>query len=80
MNKPYVKHFSTLGELLNPIRINYENPYPNRKQRRKSLGRFVGNNKGHSLLVVQTAKFFKVEQFEIDKDGMKKRILHYLAT
>lgn len=81
MNKPYVKIYKD-GELQNPINKSYMSFSPNRKSRREKLqkNRFLGNHKGHQLIVVNnckgSAKYFKKVQAApiFSKEDIKNKV------
>jgi len=80
MNKPYVKQTDVNGIILNPIDKFYENPFPNRSARKLALKKevFYGNSKNFHLTVIGISKFRRLKQHELDKEGNKKVIHHYL--
>lgn len=79
MNKPYIKEYNTDGVCTNPLTASYLHRDPNRSQRRKALRkpRFRGNNAGVSLTISNVAKYHRVLQTVINKDGLLKTIEHY---
>lgn len=83
-NQPYIKRFDAKNELINPINGAYIHEYPNRKKRRqlKQKNRFVGNHKGHNLVVINNGpyseKLRKVVQVIKHKLFGTKKIQHYI--
>ena len=65
-NRPYVKIYDSDGYVINPISKHYPylNVSMNRSQRKGAKGsnRHKGNNKGNSIVVVGTVKYFKYLQ------------------
>ena len=82
MNIPYVKKFDNFGDLVNPIESGYFSSEPNRKQRREYMNRprFHGESNNYHLTVFGGAKYKRVVQLELDKNGNKKRIEHYIKS
>jgi len=78
MNTPYVKKFNEDGTVSNPIKGSYLHSELNRKQRRLKPDRFISNRKGISLTVTITLKYMRVIQSILLKDGIIKRIGHYV--
>jgi hypothetical protein len=78
MNKPYVKQYNELGEVINPIQGKLSSFFPNRKKRRERPQPFLNNKKSYQLVVIGNSKFRKVLQIEKDSDGRIKYIEHYL--
>ena len=77
-NKPYVKIYDEKNRVTNPIQGSYESPFPNRSARRGKQPRFIGNQKGHALVVKGAMAFHKQVQFIECKDGSTKQIEHYV--
>lgn len=78
MNQPYVKEYNENGELLNPIKKSYPQPFDNRKKRRETEGRFMHNGARSNMVVHKIAAYHKQVQYVVDKDGKLKEILHYI--
>lgn len=78
-NIPYVKQYKEDGT---PIEISgYKNHHPNRKERRIPLQkyRFYGESKNKHLTLIKIAKYHRVKQNVLDKQGkLIKTIEHYL--
>ena len=75
MNTPYVKQYDEQGLLINPIVGSYPNQSQSRKERRQQKNgvRFMGNNKGHNLIVGKSFRYRKMIQ-----KVSGKRIEHYV--
>jgi hypothetical protein len=78
MNVPYVKEYNDKGELLNPINGKYVNYFPNRQQRKPNRQRFFNNKKTSQLVTLGNKVYYKVLQYETDKEGKEIKIEHYL--
>jgi hypothetical protein len=80
MNSPYVKIYDEKGELINPINGAYVSEFPNRAARKFRKQRFYSNGKTHKLTVTKTAKYKRVIQREVNKEGKVINIEHYLLS
>ena len=60
-NRPYVKQYDAQGELINPMPIGgFKHPFPNRRARRRKLGRLFSNKKGVQLIIMPVGReYFK---------------------
>ncbi len=56
--------------------------FPNRAARRsgKKSQRFYGESKNHHLTVTKDAKYLRFKQHELDKNGNRKVIEHYILV
>lgn len=82
INKPFVKEYDKMGNVVNDFERSYVSEFPNRKSRREHLnkGRFQNNRKSANLTLVGRSKFRRVLQTELDKKGNVKLIEHYLEA
>lgn len=80
INEPYVKQYNELGVLINPIVGKHETQFNNRTSRRevKQKHRFFGNGKNTPLVILKDFKYLKYRQLELNKEGKKKFIEHYV--
>jgi hypothetical protein len=80
LNIPYVKKYDKNGDVTNPIGSGYFSNGENRKQRRAKspTHRFIGCGRNLPLTVVGASKYIRQVQNEIDEDGNRKKIFHYL--
>lgn len=78
-NIPYVKQYNELGECINPIKGAYINRFKNRSTRRRTDPPFMGNGKNYPMVVLGVHRFKKVIQHVMNKDGERRKILHYLS-
>lgn len=80
-NIPYVSQKNPETGLPIPLKENYINEFPNRRERRRYLNEppLHGPSKNYHLTVLPNGKFKRVMQHETDKQGNKKLIIHYLA-
>lgn len=80
MNTPYVKTFDQNKNVSNPIIGSLLNNFPNRKTRRqnKRKTRFHGESNNIHLTVNKYSKYLRIRQPELDKDGNRKIIEHYI--
>jgi hypothetical protein len=85
MNVPYVKQFNEKGELTNPIKGIYPQPFENRHTRRLKEARFANNRKSAQIQVLggkgtKQTKYRKVLQRFFRKDGTIGIVKHYLSN
>jgi len=79
-NVPYVKKFNEDGTISNPIKGSLSHQFPNRRVRKEALkqGKFYGESNNFHLTVTSQGKYKRVKQYEVDKEGNKKVIEHYI--